>query len=157
MFLRRAKGSGFTLLEVMVAVAILAVSLTVLLTFTGNTMIKSGRAERLTIAGMLAQQKMTEIEIDLEKAKKKREFPDERSEDGDFDEPFEDFKWRMEIRRVELPAPVIGEEGGIQDMMGKQLTKEITKTVRELKLTVSWDDMGEEQGIDVVTHIVKLW
>ena len=108
MFLRRARVSGFTLLEVMVAVAILAVSLTVLLTFTGNTMIKSGRAEKLTIVSMLARQKMTEIEIDLEKAKKKREFPDERSEGGSFDEPFEDFKWRMEIRRVELPAPVTG-------------------------------------------------
>jgi general secretion pathway protein I len=148
---------GFSLLEVMVAAAILAVSLTVLLTFSGSTLVKSGRAEKLLVATMLARQKMTDIEIDLEKQKKKREFPDERSEDGDFDEPFDDYKWKMEIRKIELPAPPVGEEGSMQQMIGKQLTKEISKTVRELKLTVMWEEMGETQSIDVVTHIVKLW
>ncbi|MFH1831024.1 MAG: type II secretion system protein [Pseudomonadota bacterium] len=155
--MRKSHDSGFTLLEVMVSIAILAVALTTLLMFSGNTLIKSGRAEKLLVATMLARQKMTEIDIDLEKAKKKKEFPDEKSEDGSFDEPFDDYKWKMEIRRVDLPAPVTGEEGSIQGVIGKQLTKEITKTVRELKLTVLWEEMGEEQTIDVVTHIVKLW
>ncbi len=153
---QRSNRGGFTLLEVMVSIAILAISLTTLLMFSGNTLIKSGRAEKLLVATMLARQKMTEIDIDLEKAKKKKEFPDERTEDGQFDEPFDDYKWVMVIRRVELPAPVTGEEGSIQDLIGKQLTKEISKTVRELKLTVLWEEMGEEQSIDVVTHIVKL-
>jgi general secretion pathway protein I len=157
MSFRRRRVLGFSLLEVMVAVAILAVSLTVLLTFSGATLMKSGRAERLLIATMLARQKMTDIEIELEKQKKKREFPDERSEDDNFNEPFEDYKWKMEIRKIELPAPPMGEEGSMQQMIGKQLTKEISKTVRELKLTVMWEEGGEEQSIDVVTHIVKLW
>jgi len=154
--IRKTNSRGFTLLEVMVSIGILAVSLTTLLMFSGNTLIKSGRAEKLLIATMLARQKMTEIDIDLEKAKKKNEFPDERSEDGQFEEPFEDYRWKMEIRRIELPAPVTGDEGSIQALIAKQLTKEITKTVRELKLTVLWEEMGEEQTIDVVTHIVKL-
>jgi len=157
MSFRRRRVLGFSLLEVMVAVAILAVSLTVLLTFSGSTLLKSGRAEKLLIATMLARQKMTDIEIELEKQKKKREFPDERSEDDDFDEPFEDYKWKMDIRRIELPAPPIGEEGSMQQMIGKQLTKQISQTVRELKLTVMWEEGGEEQSVEVVTHIVKLW
>lgn len=150
-------GAGFSLLEVMVSIAILAVSLTVLLTFSGNTLVKSGRAEKLLVATMLARQKMADLDIEMEKARRKKEFPDERSEDGKFDEPFEEYRWKMEIRRIEIPAPVSGDEGSIQAMIGKQLTREISKTVRELKLTVSWDDMGEEQNIDIVTHIVKLW
>ena len=153
----RRRVLGFSLLEVMVSVAILAVSLTVLLTFSGSTLLKSGRAEKLLIATMLARQKMTDIEIELEKQKKKREFPDERSEDDDFDEPFEDYKWKMDIRKIELPAPTVGEEGSMQQMIGKQLTKQISQTVRELKLTVMWDEGGEEQAVEVVTHIVKLW
>jgi len=140
----------------MVAVAILAVSLTTLLTFSGNTMIKSGRAERLLVATMLARQQMVQIELDLQKATKKGEFPDEKSEEGKFDEPFEDYAWKMEIRRVELPAPVTGEKGSIQETVGRELSKEISKTVRELKLTVLWQELGEEQTYDVVTHIVKL-
>lgn len=147
---------GFTLLEVMVAVAILAISMTVLLTFSGNSLIASGRAERMTIATMLARQKMAEIELELEKAIGRNEFPDERSEDGKFDEPFEGYGWKMDIRRVELPAPVAEEGGGIQEIVGRQLTREISKTVRELKLTVTWEEGGEEQSFDVVTHIVKL-
>jgi len=154
---RFRRGGGFSLLEVMVAVAILATALTVLLTFSGNTMLKSGRAENLIVATMLARQKMTDIEIDLEKAKIIREFPEERSEEGDFDEPYEDYRWKMEIRKIELPAPVTGEEGSIQEIVGRQLTREIGRTVRELKLSVVWDEAGEEQSIDVVTHIVKLW
>lgn len=140
----------------MVAIAILATSLTVLLTFAGNTMIKSGRAERMLTATMLARQKMAEIEIDLNKAQKKGEFPDEKSEDGKFDDPFDEYSWSMEIKRVELPAPVTGEKGSLQDTVGKQLTKEISRTVRELKLTVKWQELGQEQTIDVVTHIVKM-
>ena len=148
--------SGFTLLEVMVAIGILAISMTTLLTFSGNTMIKSGRAERLVVATMLAKQRMTEIEIELMEAQKKNEFPDERTEEGNFDEPFEDYSWAMEVRKVELPAPPMGEEGGIQAMVGRQLSKEIAKTVRELMLTIKWNEMGEEQTLDLVTHIVKL-
>jgi prepilin-type N-terminal cleavage/methylation domain-containing protein len=147
---------GFTLLEVMVSIAILAVALTALLTFSGNTMIKSGRAERLLIATQLARQRMVEIELDLQKATQKGEFPDEKSEEGKFDEPYDDYSWKMAIRRVDLPAPVMGEKGSIQETVGRELTKEISKTVRELKLTVLWQELGEEQTYDLVMHIVKM-
>jgi general secretion pathway protein I len=152
----KRRAAGFTLLEVMVAVAILALSLSVLLTFQGNTMIASGRQERLTVATMLAREKMVEVELELEAGMQKGEFPDERSEEEQFDTPFENYRWKMEIRKVELPAPVSGEEGSVQDMIAKQLTKEIAKTVRELRLSVSWNELGEEQSIEVVTHLVKL-
>ena len=148
--------SAFTLLEVMVAMAILAISLLALMDFSGNTLITSGRAESMTIATMLARQKMVEIEVELHKGMQMNEFPDEKSEEGKFDEPYEDYSWEMEVKKVELPAPMTGEEGGLQQMVGQQLTKEISKTVRELKLKVKWLELGEEQSIDVVTHIVKL-
>lgn len=151
-----SKRGGFTLLEILVAVAIFAISMVALMSISGNTLVVSGRAERITIATMLARQKMTDIEIELGKAMKKNEFPDEKSEEGEFDEPFEDYSWAMEIRRVELPAPVTGEEGGMQQMVGRQLTEEISKTIRELKLTIKWKELEEEQSFDVITHIVKL-
>ena len=147
---------GFTLLEVMVAVAILAVSLSALLTFQGNTLVASGRQEQLTIATMLARQKMVEVELELEKGMARGEFPDERAEEAQFDEPFADYRWKMGIRKVELPAPITAEEGSIQYMMAQQLTKEIAKTVRELRLEITWEELGEPQSLEVVTHLVKL-
>lgn len=147
---------GFTLLEVMVAVAILAISLSVLLAFQGNTLIASRRQEQMTIATMLARQKMVEIELDLELGMQAGEFPDERSEDAQFDKPFEDYRWKMTIKKVELPAPVTAEEGSVQDMIAKQLTTEIAKTVREVRLEILWEELGEPQSMEVVTHLVKL-
>ena len=147
---------GFTLIEVMVAVAILAISMTALVSFSGNSMIRSGRAEALTVATMLARQKMAEIEIEIDKGQAKGEFPEEKSEEGKFDDPFEEYGWKMEIKRVELPAPITGQKGSVQDVVGGQLTKEISNTVRELTLTVLWTELGEAQSIDIVTHIVKM-
>jgi prepilin-type N-terminal cleavage/methylation domain-containing protein len=147
---------AFTLLEVMVSIAILAISLTVLLTFSGNILVKSGRSEAMTVASMLAKQKMVELELELEKEMKKGVFPEEKSEDGKFELPYEDYSWEMTINKVELPAPAAGEKGSIQQVISKQLSKEIAKSVRELKLIIRWTDMGEEQEMDVTTHIVKL-
>ena len=110
----------------------------------------------MTIAAMLARQKMTDLELEIQKGMKRNEFPDEKSEGDKFDEPYEDYSWKMEIRKVDLPLPPTEDESSMQAIIGKQLTKEISKTVRELKLTVIWEEMGEEQSIDVVTHIVKL-
>lgn len=143
-------------MEIMVSVAILSISLVVLFSFQGNTLQASGRAERMTVATMLARQKMVEIELDLEKGMQAGEFPDERTEEEEFETPFNDFRWRMEIKKVELPAPVTAEEGSVQALIARQLTEEIAKTVRELRFTVFWDEMGEEQSIQVVTHLVKL-
>ena len=148
--------TGFTLLEIMVAVAILSISLVALLSFQGNTLLTSGRAERVTEATMLARMKMSEIELDLDKQMKRGEFPDEKSEEGNFDNPFAAYKWKMSIRRINLPAPVMGDEGSVENMVGRQLTEEIGKTVREVRLEILWEEIGEEQTIDVVTHIVKL-
>ena len=147
---------GFTLLEVMVSVAILAISLSILLTFQGNTMIASGRQEKMTIATMLARTKMVDIELELEKGMEKGEFPEDKSQEEQFEEPFAEYKWKMTIKKIELPAPVSPEEGGVQGMVAQQLTQEISKTVRELKLEISWEELGETQSIEVVTHLVKL-
>lgn len=87
---------GFTLLEIMVSIAILSMSLVVLLSHTGKTLNTSRRAEKMTIAAMLAKQKMVDIEIDLRKGMRKNEFPDEKSEEGAFGEPYDDFSWSME-------------------------------------------------------------
>jgi prepilin-type N-terminal cleavage/methylation domain-containing protein len=148
--------AGFTLLEIMVSVAILSISLVALMSFQGNTMITSGRAERITEATMLARMRMGEVELDLESKQKKGEFPEEKTEEGDFEDPFGAYRWKLTIKNVTLPAPVQGQEGSVESMVGRQLTEEIAKTVREVRLDIVWEEMGKEQSINVVTHIVKL-
>ena len=148
---------GFSLLEIMVAVALLAIAATTLLTFHGNSLITSGRAENITIAAMLARYKITEIELDLKNGMKKGEFPDEKTDEGSFEKPYEDYKWKMTIKSVKLPtAAQQQDEASLTGMISRQLSEEIAKIVREVKIEVIWEEMEEEQSIDVVTHIVKL-
>ena len=50
--------AGFTLLEVMIAIAILAVSLLAIFNLQSTSLIGSARAQRISMATLLAGQKM---------------------------------------------------------------------------------------------------
>ena len=146
---------GFTLLEVMIAVAILAVSLMALMSLQSQALLASARAEKISISTWLAQQKMAEILLEIEKGVLKGEFPDEKEEQGNFENQFPDFFWRLKITRVELPMPE-----GVQDEMMlqamKMLTEELSKSTREVRLTVGWEEFEEEEiGITVATHLIN--
>lgn len=146
---------GFTLLEVLVALGILAVSITAILQLFGTAMITSSRAEAMTVATMLARQKMAEQMIRLEKDALEGKFPGTDEEaGGDFDPPFENYKWHSKIRRVEIPVPP-QEEQGTQTQLIQMIAKQIGEALREIKLSVSWDELSEKQEVVVTTHVVK--
>ena len=85
------KARGFTLIEVLVAVAILGIGLTVTLElFSGG--LRLGRAsEEYTKAVNYARMKMEEMAVKPEVA--------EGVEEGSFDDTF---RWQVEVKKVEL-------------------------------------------------------
>ena len=109
-----AAQAGFTLLEVVIAVAILGVSLTVLLQSQAASLDNAGRSRDLTVATLLARGKMIDIEKHL--------FHDgfqmnTEDEEGDFtDEGHPDYKWHTRISEVEFDLSklmdVCGSMGG---------------------------------------------
>ncbi len=152
----RTTHNGFSLLEVLIAVAILSFSLLTLLEFQGQTMFRVGRAEKLSQATFLAHQKMGEVLLELEKEyAQQRVFPEDKEEDGEFDKPHEKFQWEWKVRKVEIPTPG-GEEGGPMTAMLTLVAGQIKDMVREVKVTIKWEELGKEKKIDVVTHITKL-
>lgn len=150
--------AAFSLLEVMIAVVILAMAFSTLIGAVSSSSARARSAEELLTATMLAREKMTEMDLELAKGMAKGEFPEDREEDGEFKKPFERFRWKMTIKKVTLPAPVIGEKGSIQETVGRELTKEISKSVRELTLNVSWTEAASdrERSFDITTHIVRM-
>ncbi|MBI2091826.1 MAG: type II secretion system protein [Deltaproteobacteria bacterium] len=149
---------GFTLLEVMLALAVFAFAMTALVGFNARGYVNEARARRLSSAVELARTKMVEYQLEIEKGTAKGEFPEEKTEEGAFEKPFEDYRWKVEVRKVELPMPPISEEeggGGVQQMM-QMMTKQISDAVREIKLTVQWNEMDKERSFSVTTHIAKL-
>jgi general secretion pathway protein I len=100
--MRRTIIGGFTLLEVMVAVAIMALSLTAIFSSQGGAIRAGARARHLTTATLLARCKMGEVEEQMAR----EGFPavmadgdDECCEDGEQ----EGFRCHWQVEQVMLP------------------------------------------------------
>ncbi|HTM22108.1 MAG TPA: type II secretion system protein, partial [Kofleriaceae bacterium] len=105
---------GLTLVEVMMALGILAIGLAVLLHSTAENVRTSERADMLSIATELSRGKMYDVEEKLIK----EGFPDmdPPTEEDDFDDlDWPDFKYQVEIVKVELPNL-----GALQAISGEQ-------------------------------------
>ncbi|WP_417776666.1 type II secretion system minor pseudopilin GspI [Stutzerimonas xanthomarina] len=63
---RPARSRGFTLLEVLVALAIFAIVAAVVLTAAGRSVSNAGRLEALTLAGWIADNRLTELQLQLQ-------------------------------------------------------------------------------------------
>lgn len=89
----RRRARAFTLLEVMVAIAILGIALLGLLGLQHQSMQSVIRAQQATRASMLAQAVMTEAELER--------WPDLGRTSGDFETSFpgefRDFRWQREV------------------------------------------------------------
>jgi general secretion pathway protein I len=90
----KARRRGFTLLEVMIAMAILAITLVVLYQSQSQSISMASDSRFLTTASLLAQSRMAEIDAVV----------DPRtiaSANGDFGEEYPNYTWRLEVTPVE--------------------------------------------------------
>lgn len=91
----RQCNKGFSLLEVMIALAIVAIALVSLLGLSNRSIMAQDKVQRLTQATLLAQQLMSEEELDV--GKKRLNWEDR--EDA-FAEPFETFRWQISYQET---------------------------------------------------------
>jgi general secretion pathway protein I len=195
------RNRGFTLLETVVALAILALALMAIFDLNSGAVANHVYSKHLTVASFLARSKMTDLEQQLYDDG----FPaDDDEEKGDFaEEGWPSFKWRAKIIAPKtdgvspdqligaifnLPIGEGGDLGGIASMFGggdgkdgqgsggpvpagggmggmaagmaqpmfNQMIDQITSSVREIHLTVSWKEGSQVESIDIVTHMVSL-
>jgi len=83
-----SRQKGFTLLEVIIAVAIMGASLAILLGAVNRNLVLASQSKNQSIAQTLAQQKITEIELEG--------YPEVGQEQGAFEE-FPGFYWYVNI------------------------------------------------------------
>ena len=91
-----AVGGGFTLLEVMIAMAILAITLVAVFQSQSQSLSMAGDSRFLTTASLLAQSRMVVID-----AADPREV---KAGSGDFGEAFPDYGWQVGIADTEIAA-----------------------------------------------------
>ncbi|MDO8643947.1 MAG: prepilin-type N-terminal cleavage/methylation domain-containing protein [bacterium] len=148
---------GFTLLEVMVAISILAVALLAVSNFQGNSLRASGRAEKQSLAVQLARLKMNEKILEVEQGIEKGEFPDKKEEEGEFEE-YPDFRWKITLDKMEPPPiPNVGEESqGVVEQLFGFVGEKLSQMMRVIKVQIAWKELLEEESIEVTTHIANL-
>ena len=119
---------GFTLLEVIIALGILATSLVVLVETQATAVLSTTEADRLTLATNLAQEKMLEVQLTMEREgfgeqdiEEDGNFEDYGEEDFRGDElhlslepgSLDDYQWAYTVRKIELEIPT-----NLGDMVG---------------------------------------
>ncbi len=201
--MRRAR--GFTLLEVMISLAILAVALVAISDLNGGAVAMHAYSRRATEATLLLKGKMLDVEDDLQK-NGFSDFSDEKH--GDFsDEGAPDYSWSAEIlkpdvqldptqllnllgagqgKNAQSPASISDAAGKLAQSMGgaqnalqglsggagaqllaspmggmfqTQMTtfvETLKKSVREIRLSVSWQDGKQQRGVSASQMIVIL-
>jgi general secretion pathway protein I len=118
--------AGFTLLEVMIALAIVSVALVALLALGNRTVATNDRLQKLTQATLLAQSKLTELEtgaIDLSTGLSDSQ--------GGFEAPYNDYTWRTRF----LPTPVDG--------------------VQEVQVTVIWGAENRNESVELTSFLFR--
>ena len=106
---------AFTLLEVMVAMAIIAIALTAVLGSQSQSVSLASEVKFSTTAALLAQSKMAEMEL------KKGE--DLSSDSGDFGEDYPGYTWRVTLHDVLFDSP-----------------ENVSDHLRQIDLEVSWGE-----------------
>ena len=110
-----SKASGFTLLEVMIALAIIAIALVAALGSQSQSVSLANEAKFTTTVTLLAQGKMAELEA--------MDAKDLISDGGDFGEDFPGYRWESVITDLAM-------EG----------FEEASQHVKRIGLTVSWGE-----------------
>jgi len=110
------RSSGFTLLEIMIALAIIAIALVAALGSQSQSVSLANEAKFTTTVTYLAQHKMAELE-----AKKPEDLI---SDSGDFGEDFPGYRWEVEVSDVSMEE-----------------FEKLSEYVKKIGLTVYW---GEE-------------
>jgi len=90
----RNKAKGFTLMEVMIAMAILAIALVAIFQLQSQSISMATDSRFMTTAALLAQSKMVEVETASSLSNK--------SENGDFGSDYPQYAWHLEIGDTQL-------------------------------------------------------
>lgn len=147
---------GFTLLEVLIALVILAGGLLVLNSSWSTNSLRMRKANIFNNSATLLQKKMVETEA-LYAGKPLEEIPEEES--GDFGTDHPTYRWELKSRELEFPdlsALIIGEGEADETLLSmiRQMTELISKSVKEVKVTVFVKTNKKEVSFSATTYFV---
>jgi len=166
---------GFTLVEVMVALAILVGALYVLVDSQAQALLSTREAGRMLTATMLAREKMDEVLVQVEldgfgdtDFEEEGDFADfgaasdlqDLDLDLDFGDEYSDYHWAWTVRQIDLALGGGGDLGGMADGLagegywGEQATDEERSEVLGDKATGTQDQQRDLSDIGVSPDMI---
>lgn len=124
MMSKQLSNKGFSLLEVMIALAIVAIALVSLLGLTNRSIFVQDRIQKLTQATLLAQELMGEQTLIVSKSQ-----PTWEPQEDEFSDPFRGFRWRISY----------------QDTLISQ--------VKQVTVIVLWGDPAKNEQVQLVSFL----
>jgi general secretion pathway protein I len=121
---RKSQRSGFTLLEIMIALAIISIAMVSLLGLANRSILVHERLQRITSATLLAQQKMAEAEVNSTNGTLGA-----TDSQGEFESPYAEYRWQITFGETPLPS------------------------VRLITVTVLWGDEERNELVDLTSFI----
>src|SRR6476619_6296393 len=172
--MKRSSSSGFTLIEIMVAFAILSLTLVSLLGIVTNNVRATNHAKMTTAATFLARTKMSDMEDQI---LYEGFSTDTETAHGTFkDDGYPQFRWETMIERIELPTDLTqktqdkaretsndakdpmsmmtGFLGGMMSTFIEPIRIGLQESVRKVTVRVLWNETGRrDQSFEVVQYL----
>lgn len=152
------KSKGFTLLEVIMAVAIMSTGILLVTMSWSGTFQRMKKTQINTEVVALIERKMAELDAKY-KNKPLESIPE--AEEDNFGDEYPQYSWKMESRQFEMPdltSYLTAREGGADQfttMTMKTFTDHLSKTIKEIRLTVIYKPTNKpEQTYTVTTFYV---
>lgn len=152
------KSKGFTLLETLIALVILAGGLTLLVTSWSGSFMRLRKTQFTYEMALLLEKKMGEIEFEF-RGQPVTSIPEEK--EGDFGSEYPGYTWKLSSKNMEFPdlsQTLAAQSGGVDQMTGmimKQMITLINQSVKEVTVTITFNK-GNSKPVEhsVVTLFV---
>ena len=165
------KQAGFTLVEVLIATLIFALSIFAIVQSRSASLRSVRESERMLIGVQLAQEKITESELKYQKLLDRDGLGEsDLKEEGAFEKNFADYKYTVVLKKsgVEITTGMMqkfftdlgAEPEAVAEQMNKQalvltnLNKLIKANFAELSVTVTWEEFGRKYSVPLTTHLI---
>lgn len=128
---------GFTLIEVLIAMLILAGASIILYQSWNSSLLAVRKGRNYNTVTLLLQKRVVEFEIET-KDKRVEEILEDQS--GDFGDAYPEYKWEIKLKPFAVPPILPQNEDGSQNELVATIVKTMTdyfkKAVREVQVTV---------------------
>ncbi len=153
----RTRARGFTLLETVIAMTIMASGLMLLVQTWGGSFVRMSRAQSSFEITALLERKMVDYEL---KYRGKSLDEIQESEEGEF-EGYPEYTWKMESKKLEFPnlaSALYAQDGGVDQMTAtliSSFSETLSDSVKEVTVTVIHTPAGKKPiPYSVTTYFV---